>query len=237
MRGFFSLDGPLYSFLSKMADFLILNVLFIVCSLPVFTIGASYTAMSYVTLKMKEGDEGYVFKSFFKSFKENFRQGTGMWMICLAVGFVLGIDLYILHNGEGTYVSVMKVAVLAALVVWFMVVSWAFPLLSRFVNTVKVTLHNALLLSMGNAPRALAFTFVCFASVYVTLYNAQTLSIGLLLWLMFGFSVLSFLNSSLQYKQFKMLMPEEKQEITSDMDFRIGDETIDPADTDPDKTE
>ena len=101
----------------------------------------------------------------------------------------------------------------------------------------KVTLHNALLLSMGNAPRALAFTFVCFASVYVTLYNAQTLSIGLLLWLMFGFSVLSFLNSSLQYKQFKMLMPEEKQEIPSDMDFRIGDETKDPADTDPDKTE
>ena len=72
MRDFFSMDGTLFRFLSKVADIMILNLLFILCCLPVVTIGAAVTALSYVTLKMKDQEEGYIWKSFFQSFKQNF---------------------------------------------------------------------------------------------------------------------------------------------------------------------
>ena len=69
MRQFFNMEGPVFTFLSKMADLLILNVLFILCSIPIVTIGASLTAMSCVSIKMKDGLEGYVWKTFLPSFR------------------------------------------------------------------------------------------------------------------------------------------------------------------------
>ena len=74
LSGLIDLDNPLMRFLSKVADVLTLNLLFLVCSIPIFTIGASTTALYYCFFKMKDNEEGYLFKKFFKSFKENFRQ-------------------------------------------------------------------------------------------------------------------------------------------------------------------
>ncbi len=85
MGRFFDLDSPLMSTLSKLADLIILNILVVICSLPLFTIGASLTAMHYVVLKMVRNEEGYIIKSFFKSFKQNFKQATIIWLILLVV--------------------------------------------------------------------------------------------------------------------------------------------------------
>ena len=67
----FNFEGPVFSFLSRLADLFWLNLLFVICSIPVITIGASSTALYYVTLKMAKDEEGYITRSFFKSFKEN----------------------------------------------------------------------------------------------------------------------------------------------------------------------
>ena len=92
MNQVFSPDSPVISFLGKIADLIIINLLVIICSLPIFTIGASWTAMYYVTVKMVKNEESYVTKDFFKSFKQNFRQATVIWLINLIVLLVLGAD-------------------------------------------------------------------------------------------------------------------------------------------------
>ena len=74
LRGLFDLDNPVMRFLSRVADLLVLNLLFILCSIPIFTTGASITALYYCFFKMKDQEEGYLAKRFFKSFKENFKQ-------------------------------------------------------------------------------------------------------------------------------------------------------------------
>ena len=63
-------DSKMMSFLSRIFDLIILNILFVLCSLPVITIGSSLTALYSVTLKMVRNEESYIFRSFFKSFKE-----------------------------------------------------------------------------------------------------------------------------------------------------------------------
>ena len=97
MGRFFDLDSPLMSALNKLADLISLNILVIICSLPVFTIGASMTALHYVVLKMVRNEEGYIIKSFFKSFKQNFRQATIIWLILLVLIGVLIGDFLILR--------------------------------------------------------------------------------------------------------------------------------------------
>lgn len=89
LSGFFNYDNPVWRFIGKFGDLIILNVLWFVCSIPIFTIGASTTAVYYVTLKLARNDDGYTIRSFFKSFKENFKQATIIWLIMLAVGLSL----------------------------------------------------------------------------------------------------------------------------------------------------
>ena len=71
-------------FLSKVADMIILNILFLITCIPIFTIGASMTALYYVTLRMVSGEEGPVSKDYFRSFKQNFRQATVIWLILMS---------------------------------------------------------------------------------------------------------------------------------------------------------
>ena len=72
MRNLFSMDSGIFRFLTRLADLMILNILFIVCCIPIVTIGASVTSLYYVTLKMAVNEEGYIAKAFLKSFRQNF---------------------------------------------------------------------------------------------------------------------------------------------------------------------
>ncbi len=210
MRNIFNFDGPLFVFLSKMADLALLNLLFILCSLPIFTIGASMTAMCYVTLRMQEGHDGYVFKSFFKSFKENFIQATLIWLIMLVIAVFLAIDFYIARGIGGIMYTVMSVFVLAAAVVWLLEFFHVFTVLARFENKLGATMKNGLLVAFGNAPRAFLMLLVFVLAVIGTFFNATTLGWGLLVWLLMGFALINYIHAGLQLKIIHRLMPEEE---------------------------
>lgn len=89
----FNAESPLMEGLSKVADLVILNLLVLLCCIPVITAGAALTGMHYVLLKMARDEEGYIVRSYFKSFKENFLQATGMWLIFLVLLSVFILDL------------------------------------------------------------------------------------------------------------------------------------------------
>lgn len=212
MRGIFNLDGPLFSALNKFSDLIILNLLFVVCSLPIVTIGASLTALSYVTLKMKEGEEGYVARSFFRSFKQNFRQATVIWIFMLLIAVLMFMDFRIMRLYEGTVGTVMRISVYLGAMIWGMILVYVFPLLARFENSIRQTLQNAILLAIANAPKTLLMLAVIFAAVFLTLWNATTIIWGILIWLLIGFSTISYISSILLIPIFHRLAPPEKEE-------------------------
>ena len=224
MRQIFNLDGPVFTALSRLADLVILNLLFLLCCVPVVTIGASLTAMSYVTLKMREGREGYVWKSFFRAFKQNFLQATVIWLIMFAVAAVIGVDVLILRQSEGTAWSAMRYIVLAGAVLWLLVLLYVFPLLARFYNSTFNTLRNALLVAFANAPRAILMAVVCVLAVVLTFWNVNTLIWGTLIWLLVGFSALSVLNSTLQLPVFRKMAPDTEDETEEETEEFTGEE-------------
>ena len=111
----FGIDSKFYEVVSKIADLVILNLIFVLCSLPIITIGASTTALYGVTKKMAGNREGYILKNFFQLFKENFRQSTVMWIILLVAAVIPTIDLYIINSLKKTVMTTaLKGLMLAA---------------------------------------------------------------------------------------------------------------------------
>lgn len=136
----FRIDSKFFVVLSRLADLVILNILFWVCCIPIVTIGASITAMYAVTKKMAEDREGYIFKGFFIAFKENFRQSTIMWMILLVPIAIVSADLYISNwIREGLAQTFFKGFLLLAWMLIMFVMIYAFALQSTFENTIKNT--------------------------------------------------------------------------------------------------
>lgn len=98
MSEFFNPDNPIMRLITKIANSVYLNILWLICSLPVVTIGASTTSLFYVTLKMAKNEEGNLTAAYFRSFKENFRQATKIWLILLVTGIVFALDGYIFYH-------------------------------------------------------------------------------------------------------------------------------------------
>lgn len=140
---FLKLDSPFMRFLGTLADLMILNMLTVLCCIPVITAGASFTAMHYVLQKLVRGEENYISKQFFHSFKENFGQATLIWIVMAAVYTALFVDWRILRM-QGEQFSVIFVVLLyvAALII-FLYTLYIFPVLARYKNTIRGTLRLA----------------------------------------------------------------------------------------------
>ena len=137
MSGFFSMDNPVWNFLGKMWDVIWLTLLWFVCSIPIFTIGASTTAFYYVGLKIVGDEEGYITKQFFHSFKQNFKQSTVIWLIMLVVGFVLGFNVKFYLSLNNKVSTVLMILILFMLWVYLMMLQYVFAVLSKFDNTIR----------------------------------------------------------------------------------------------------
>ena len=203
MGTLFSLDNPFWSFMGKIADLVILNVLVVICSIPIFTIGASWTALYFVTVRMVRKEEGYVIKDFFRSFKENFKQATLIWLIVLAVAAVLVGDVLIYRMMPEQIPQIVVCVVIGFFCLVLGTVFYVFPLLSRYENTIKNTLKNAVILSIINIPYTLIFIMLMVIPAVLAAYVWELLPIML----MAGISIPAYLASMLLVRIFRKLEP------------------------------
>ena len=208
MRFLFDLNSPVMRFIGRFADIVVLNLVFLLTCFPIFTIGAANTALYDVAFRMDTDREGKLLSTYFRSFKENFRQSTLVWLGLVLFGIatylnmtrfsLLGERAYVL--GYGLFLVSM-----AVLVILVFVFSYVFPLLSRFRNSVGNMIRNALLLSIGNLPKTLVLCVInCFpwALMIVNFYSFIRLGF---IWLILYFAAAAYWNSRLLMKVFDNL--------------------------------
>jgi len=205
MSSFFDMDSPFMRFLNKVADMVILNFVALICCIPIFTIGASLTALHYVCLKIARGEEGYIIRSFFKSFKLNFKQATAIWMMFLGMFAILFVDFWFLRGMEGTFSTVLLCILLIATAIILFTLTFVFPVLSKFDNTVWRTIKNAFFISILQLPRTIVMIVVNILP-FVMLYYAKAAPFALL----FGLSVPALLGGFLYDKFFAKLEGREE---------------------------
>ena len=165
---FFSLDSKFSQIMGRVFDLMMLNIIFLIMCIPIVTIGANFTAMYYVTLKMIKNEETYIFRTYWKSFRENFKQATAIWLILLAVLIVLILDLLLVMRMPGT-ITYLRFVFLVLIFFEAMVLSYVFPVLSRFDNTVKNTIKNSILMAIRHLPWTIMILLVnlCPLLIYV----------------------------------------------------------------------
>lgn len=203
----FGIDSKFYEVVSKIADLVVLNLLFVLFSLPIITMGASTTALYGVTKKMAENREGYIFRNFFQLFKENFRQSTVMWIILLVAAMIPTVDLYIINSLEKTVITTaLKGLMLATALTVLLVFLYAMALQSTFENTIKNTLKNAFLMGMGYFPWTLLILLITLLPIILIVLLGKTAGSVVYVMLFVGFAVLAYLNSYIFNHIFKKYM-------------------------------
>ena len=228
----FDLDGPLMTVLNKIADMMILNLLAIICCLPIFTAGAAFTALHYVCLKIVRNEEGYIAKSFFKAFKENFKQATVIWMIMLLAILLLVADFWMIKEFNLELGYWFRVVLGAVFVLVIFTATFVFATLARFSNTTMQTIKNAFAMSILQFPKTILMIIMYILPIFVGIFFYQAIPFVLL----FGISVPVWLSAMLYNKFFKGLEekilenmekkedPDEGEKIFSDAPMELGGE-------------
>lgn len=172
---FLSYDSKVSQILIRFSWACWLNLLWAVCSLPVFTMGAATTALYYATLRIAREEDGNVTAMFFKSFRQNFRQATALWLIMLGAGLFLAADGYVLYHlrlvsegAMGVVWTILLAAVIAAAVFYTILLIWLFPLLASVENTNREMLKNAFLIGVHYLFATIVVAAIHFAVFFVT---------------------------------------------------------------------
>lgn len=213
MSSLFNMDSPIMRFLSRVCDLMILNILCIVCCIPIITAGASVTALYSITLKMVRGEESYIFKGFFKAFKENFKQSTIIWLIMAAIGIFIYIDYRAAGFLPGSMSTVFQVLIGALMIVYAIILIYVFPYTARFINNIKNVFKNSLLIAILNLPWTILLVAIPALSIFLTFLTASTLIYGSMLWLLLGFSTVAYVSSIILRKVFEKYEPHEGEEM------------------------
>ena len=199
-----------------MADLLILNIITMLMCLPIITAGAALTAMHYVLLKMVRGEEGYILKSFFRSFKREFRQATVLWILYVALAALMASNLVLVLQGSGRYPIWLPSSIVVVAVLELMFMIYTFAMLSRFDDTIYHTLLNAVTLTFAELPRSLEMAVI----TIIPLIAFFRVSILLPVLILFGLSVPGYACAMIYDPVFrkieKQIWEEENAEDTEE---------------------
>ena len=168
LQGFFNYDNDIWRFVGRLADIMVLNLLWIVCSLPIVTFGISTTALYYCTLKIVKDEDDGNFRMFFRSFKRNWKEGLIIWLILLPVLGILLLDhrfFTVLFQNHAVLRFLLQGITDALILLWIFVFLYVWPLLSRFENSWQKVMLHALLMSIHHLPYTLGILALDFASV------------------------------------------------------------------------
>lgn len=201
----FDIDGRFFNLISKIINVIIVNMMFVICSFPIITIGAATTALYSVTLKMARDQEGYIVRDFLSSFKDNFKQATIIWLGMLVSFVVLITDINVLNVMIQWQWMMIPIYMIIFLIIILML--FTFPLLAQFTATIKQTLKNAVFMELANLPALFLIIFIHALPFFLTVTQPIAIEITFLIWGGFGFSAVALLCSYIYvYKVFPKYM-------------------------------
>lgn len=144
-----------------LGDLVVLNLLFVICSIPLFTIGTAITALLDVEIKLATGEGSSVIRTFFESFRRNFARTTPAFLLLILSGAILIFDIAVAAPSyPGMLGGVILTGGVAFLVPWLFAAMYLFPLLLLEKNPLIPTVRRALLLSVQKLPLTLALAAI-----------------------------------------------------------------------------
>lgn len=258
MSSFLSNDSAFGRLMTRCGVVIGANLMFVIFSLPVITIGASYAALEYTLFRMERGD-GVInpFKEFWKGFRMNWKQATLTFVIAAALAAFLLIDLRITKLAGGP-IHMLRIPVLAILILEVSLLLWLYPVMVCYEDTLPNLVRNSVFFAFRKVWKLPVLLFFHLFSLYLSASDAQYQPLYAFIWTFFGFGLLAFLDAKLMLPDFvpylppvdecgdRILEPEEsesvydytsKVESVASVRMHAGEEKSDKSDKSAHKSE
>ena len=198
----FDFEGPVAQFIFRVKDLIVLNILTIVCCLPIFSVGPALKALAFTTLKMVRDEDGNVISTYFKNFKLNFKQTVGFGIVCLILMLICAGDVYAVIAFKGSFPPVMILFSVLVILVVLAVLVYAVPMQGRFLNPIAVTFKNAFWAAISGPVRTILMAGSWLVLPAFDLFVSRNF---LPLIFFFGLSLPAFLNAKLYEPLFRQM--------------------------------
>ncbi len=206
----FRADGPVYEVITKFTNMVLLSLCWLLCSLPIVTLGASTAALYAECFKMLRNEEGHVCRQFFSYFKSNFKQATLAWLILLPIGVLIAYMIYLYYFGMSVMdgaADVFAILTLVAAAVYVIALTYVFACAARYENTPLQTVKNGIFIGLRFIGRTFIMLAITTAVMFVALWNYTTMFIAVLLVPAF----LTYVHGSFILKIFEKLEEERAE--------------------------
>lgn len=215
MKSIFSPEGPLFRFVERAVNLVVLNILYLIFCIPIVTIGPATTALRYVTLKYAANEEDRVWAPFIHSFKQNLKQGIVVGLISTVLGAFLAWDLYLVYQMVDSGAAIDKVMLfMVALmcILYLMGTAYVYPLLARYENSLKQMFRTALILAIRHLPATLCMAIISAAPILLLMYTPTTFMLTLTFYCFIGFALIAFLQDKFMNRIFWQYTPRGNSE-------------------------
>jgi uncharacterized membrane protein YesL len=192
--------------LSAAADLMVLNILLILCCIPVITAGAAWAAGYFCLLRIVRGEEqGFPFRPFFEEFKKTFRKATPAWLLLLVCLAILAGDYYYAVYFGGPANKLFLVFSVVMAFVLLAAATWLFPLLARYENTLGKHIRNSFLMAVAEFPKTLGAMAVQGIFLLLPLLFPDLFAYFGWIYVMFGFSLPMYITVYLFRKRLECI--------------------------------
>ena len=198
------MENPLWQGLSVVGDMMLLNLLTLLCCVPVFTMGAAFTAMNDVVMRIIRQEDSGILRNYARAVRQNLKTGSLVGILLLLAAGLLYFD----YLCALAYAVPFRYGVAAITVLLLALAMYVFALLARYENGLGATVRNAVLLAVGYFPQTLGM--VCFFVAF-WLLGIRYYRIGAPILFLFGFSLPCYVCALLLRKAFDRMEEEQKQ--------------------------
>lgn len=208
----FHFDSPFGKLVTRLCDLIVLNVVYVPCCIPVFTIGAATSALYYVVMRMCRDEEGNVLKNFFHAFRGHFGQSAALTGIWLGTGSFVLLILYAFNHVDFGIWNNAKYILYFALLIHFVLFTYVFPVFARFDNTVKNTVRNSWHLAMRYPVNTAVVCIINGLPLILAFFLPQVFSYIFFLWFFLLFALQAYWNAGLFRRIFAQFEPQKESE-------------------------
>ena len=213
MNQLFNENNPVNLFLNRFFDLMVLNWIFLLTCLPIITIGPALTALYTVTIKIANRESPYISRTFFNSFRKNFKSSVLLWLPLLFGILFFGADLYIVHTQLDDSLLFLQYPVLFFLFCLISTIIYAFPISAIFDNPLTKTTKNALLLSLSNLPLTIFVIVLIVIFISIAQISSKALWAVVSIFLFIGCSTFAWILSFYFMRIFKKIAPEDFEDL------------------------
>lgn len=213
----FNSDGWFARIFGTIGDIIVVNILFIICSIPIFTMGASMSAMYYTLLKkQRTGETGGIIKLFFKGFKDNFKKSTIAWLLFLLIAFVFSLDFNLFGKGGPQENKLMYYTSVIFFILICFIAIYLFPVISAFENSLKNLIIQSIYMAAKNFIFTILIMILYTLPAYFLLASPQVFMVGIFILIVCGFGLIAYVSSFMFIKAFSPYLEDVTKQYTDD---------------------